>query len=636
MKIFNKIKENFMVKMLNDYFESFDFSVPITLQTLIQPINKKNPYEGENIIHAYQGANWVYACVREISENIGTLPIKVRHKKTLGTVDDSKVKDLLYYVNEISNKTDFIVSLVAYLELRGEFFILKDGMTVRNKIPKRLYVKDPAQFKYVLASDGTRINHWVYRYLTPDGKEREMNIKPENLVYARYFNPMHPIRGMAPLEAARNSVLEEYQAKQYNINFFQNDASVGGVLETEGNIQDSVFRRLEEQIRQKYSGAENAGKTMILEGGLKYKPISLNHKDMQYLETRKMSREEICAVFRVPPPVVGIFEYASYANSEQSYISFWTKTLLPKIKLIQDIFNKFFFDVYEPDYFMEFDITEVPVLQALLSKKMDIAIKMRNIGYPIDIIDEKLNIDFLKDYDLSKVDLEPGDNILQVFSSDKNIPSSVDLDSVISDLVNKFETKYDKKIQQVWDKIKNLPQGNIHQKYISDYTLEIGDIVDEFYITFDSCKDKLVNQAESLVSSYIDNIKYISSKDYGKYLIFEDVIDFFENLEKDLNYFIFVDSYVDNEIKVDYSRLNDILKTKQDEFLLLIKNNLYYLFNAFVYESMKRNNVHEVIWYSTDINSCREIHAHNHNECVVLGNRFSNGEIFPLSTKNNF
>lgn len=623
--------KNLASKVLKGYFSEMNFTLPITFTNLKSATAKENPYSGSNIIGSYSNANWVYACVREIAENISNLPINIKNKETFKTVTDSKIGELLKYVNSISNKSDFFASIASYLELRGECVIIKDGVSSRGGVPKSLHIKDPVQFDYVLNEEGTKIKYWTYKYYDKNGAEKQINYDVNNIIFMRYFNPYHPIRGLAPLEAARSSIMEEFRAKQYNINFFDNDASVSGVLQTNGNIQESVFKRLEETIRQKYTGSDKAGKLLVLEGGLEYKPIALSHKDMQYLESRKMTREEICSVFRVPPPIVGIFEYANYANAEQAYISFWTKTLLPKIKFIEEVLNKNLFNLHEPDNFMSFDITEVPVLQALLSKKMDTAIKMRNIGYPLEIIDEKLNIDFLKDYDLSDFpETPPADNTLQIFSSDKEVSlySVTTLQDTAKDFINKVFDNNTEKILKFVDAI-NIKAKSASNLPLHDLVFDISYFIDEINSVIPSIKDKIIDFAETPIISNLDEPFYLSYTNVDKY--FNNKLNIDDSLKcfaDDINSLLLTE-YQTNK-SVNHNLVISLLDKQKDTILGLIKQQIHYLFNACQYESMKINNVKDIKWFVTDPKSCRKNHAMLHNKCVDIGEVFENGELFPL------
>ena len=137
------------------------------------------------------------------------------------------------------------------------------------------------------------ISGWVY------GKGvKKIPLQPHEVVFFRYFNPYHDYRGLAPLQAAKSGVEQDWWAGKYNAAFFKNSAQPGGVLETSGNLSDEEYQRVKAQWQDRHQGASKAHAIALLEGGLSYKQTGLSQKDMEFLEQRKWNREEIMAAFQ--------------------------------------------------------------------------------------------------------------------------------------------------------------------------------------------------------------------------------------------------------------------------------------------------------------------------------------------------
>src|SRR3954466_14302787 len=79
-----------------------------------------------------------------------------------------------------------------------------------------------------------------------------------------------------------------------------------GALSTEKRLTDVQFARLKEEIRQKYSGPQNAGRPLLLEDGLQWQQFSFSPKDMDFLESKHTTARDVCTVFGVPPMLLGI------------------------------------------------------------------------------------------------------------------------------------------------------------------------------------------------------------------------------------------------------------------------------------------------------------------------------------------
>jgi hypothetical protein len=90
------------------------------------------------------------------------------------------------------------------------------------------------------------------------------------------------------------------------------------VLSTDKELTPEAVARMRESWEARMRGVQSAGAIAVLEGGLKYQPISLSPQDSQWLEGRAFQREEICAMYRVPPSVIGLGQKQSYASAEQA------------------------------------------------------------------------------------------------------------------------------------------------------------------------------------------------------------------------------------------------------------------------------------------------------------------------------
>ena len=123
------------------------------------------------------------------------------------------------------------------------------------------------------------------------------------------------------------------------------------------------MKRLNAKWIGKYGGYQKAFKTPVLEEGLKYKGITSTHQDMEFIQQRKITREEILAAYGVPPAIVGLFEYANYANSREQKKLFWEDTMLPKLIKMQEYVSVFLLPQYGPRLVGEFDLTTIQALQ---------------------------------------------------------------------------------------------------------------------------------------------------------------------------------------------------------------------------------------------------------------------------------
>ena len=95
-------------------------------------------------------------------------------------------------------------------------------------------------------------------------------------------------------------------------------------------LSDGQFERLKHELEREYQGAENAGRPLLLEGGLDWKAMSLSPKDMDFLDAKHNAAREIALCFGVPPMLLGIPGDNTYANYQEANRAFWRNTVLPR------------------------------------------------------------------------------------------------------------------------------------------------------------------------------------------------------------------------------------------------------------------------------------------------------------------
>lgn len=124
-------------------------------------------------------------------------------------------------------------------------------------------------------------------------------IGPEDIVHLT-------LPGGAPLEALRRTVALEDAAATWQGESLRNGVTPRGAFTSDTKIHDTAIPRLRAELEKLYAGPDNGGRIALLDSGLKWTQIGLSAADAQLIDQRRFSREEICAAFDVPPPLVGI------------------------------------------------------------------------------------------------------------------------------------------------------------------------------------------------------------------------------------------------------------------------------------------------------------------------------------------
>jgi HK97 family phage portal protein len=152
-------------------------------------------------------------------------------------------------------------------------------------------------------------------------------------LHLTFFHPLDDHYGLAPVEAAAVAVDTHNAAAKWNKALLDNAARPSGALVYSGPegamLSDQQFDRLKRELTDTYQGAVNAGRPLLLEGGLDWKAMSLTPKDMDFLEAKNSAAREIALAFGVPPMLLGIPGDNTYANFQEANRALWRQTILP-------------------------------------------------------------------------------------------------------------------------------------------------------------------------------------------------------------------------------------------------------------------------------------------------------------------
>ena len=169
--------------------------------------------------------------------------------------------------------------------------------------------------------DGT----WTFN----NGRLRLEDIKPESLMHFTSFDPDRIGEGMSPLEPLRSTLENEFASRSATSSFWTRGARPGFVVEHPNAISEKAYKRLKASFAANHEGPVNVGSTLILEEGMKATKLELSAEEAQYIETRKLNREEVCAAYDVPPPVVHILDRATFSNITEQMRSMYRDTMAP-------------------------------------------------------------------------------------------------------------------------------------------------------------------------------------------------------------------------------------------------------------------------------------------------------------------
>jgi HK97 family phage portal protein len=336
---------------------------------------------------AYRVCSWVYSCVYAIATSGSTLPMMLYRKRGRRFEEwerlyDHPVLDLLDQEpndHEWETGQTLREALYSDMELTGNCYVylLRDD----GGRPVELHRLRPDRMQIVPDA-----KEFVLGYLY-DVNGKKVAFDREEVAHRRNYNPTDDFNGLSPISAGRLAITGDVQSSLWNLTFFKNSAVPRGVLKLAKDAEDpgeARRRELETEWRKAYKGTDKSHRTAVLPPGMEFQGIGIPPKDMEFVLQQKMDRERIASIFRVPPVMIGIFEYANYANSHEQKLSFWHETMMPKIRAFDDMFTKAIARPWGEDLVVRTDLSGVWALVKDQREAMEIDVKAVQSGmsYP--------------------------------------------------------------------------------------------------------------------------------------------------------------------------------------------------------------------------------------------------------------
>lgn len=255
-------------------------------------------------------------------------------------VTNHPLLDLLDRPNDEEMKSDTLYIVNSHKKLTGDAFMLKiyTGRTVtglRHLPPDKitLNLRNPT------ADDPTAIESYQYRD-TIDGHKIDITYQPEDIIHFKKPNPANSFRGLGVVEAMAETIDVDNLTNTVTKNFFRKGAIINFVLSTEQKLQKDQLKRLRAEMRQDYTGPQNAYKTMILGGGLKPEKIAFSNKDMEFLAQLEWYRDKIMCGFGNTLASLGMLDDVNRATHESAMIEWKRVTCKPDMDAIVNTLNE--------------------------------------------------------------------------------------------------------------------------------------------------------------------------------------------------------------------------------------------------------------------------------------------------------
>jgi HK97 family phage portal protein len=305
----------------------------------------------------------VYRCVRMIAEGAAAVPFLLYDgDKELTT---HPLLALLTSPNAQDSGTALFERWYAFLQCAGNAYL--QAVTLQGDI-RELYVLRPDRMKVIEGTSG-----WpaAYEY-SVNGRTVRIARDASGflpILHGTLFHPLDDHYGLSPIEAAARAVDVHNEGAAWAKSLLDNAARPSGALIYKGpdsapNLTDDQFNRLKTELETGYQGALNAGRPMVLEGGLSWQSMSHSPADLDFANTHDVAAREIALAFGVPPMLLGIPGDNTYSNYAVANLAFWRQTVLPLVARTAAQLTRWLAPKFGENLRIGYDPDAVPALAA--------------------------------------------------------------------------------------------------------------------------------------------------------------------------------------------------------------------------------------------------------------------------------
>lgn len=282
-------------------------------------------------------------------------------------IKEHKLLNLLNRPNPAMGGAEFFETVYSHKLISGNAYIQAAKNT--QGIPVELYALRPDRVS-VIAGKGSIPQGYQYKVGDVVRTFKVERISGQSdILHIKQFHPLNDWYGLSAFEAAAYSIDQHNQAGAWNQSLLQNGARPSGALVVKSsenggyeNLNEEQYIRVKAQIEELYSGAANAGRPLLLEGGLQWQEMSISPKDMDFINTKNSSARDIALAFGVPPQLLGINGDATYNNMAEARLALWEQTILPMLDNMAGSLNNWLATYFAEDLRLLPDIDSISAL----------------------------------------------------------------------------------------------------------------------------------------------------------------------------------------------------------------------------------------------------------------------------------
>jgi len=299
----------------------------------------------------YKRQLWIGVVVRKLAMATARNPfdVKLALSDNSQQPEDGPLAALMARPNPRLTAFEFWRWVSSTRDVYGEAFVWK--LRDRQGVVRELYPIHPTNITIRTNTDGDLEYVFAGTRVFPE----------HDIIPFVSYNPDTLRRGWSNLEGLRMTLLNEDASRRATASWWGKGARPSLILSHEKNLSAPAVARLRDQVAEQQSGADNMGKPLIVEEGMQATVMQLSAEEMQYIESRKLNREEVCAAYDVPPPAVHILDKATFSNITEQLRSMYRDTMAPRFEEFESVIDHHLVsEFYESgEAFTKFNMDEV-------------------------------------------------------------------------------------------------------------------------------------------------------------------------------------------------------------------------------------------------------------------------------------
>lgn len=301
----------------------------------------------------------VYRSIRMISEAAASVRLIAYQGDQQR--DAHPLLDLMASAKEGKTAFDLLETIYGHLLVAGNAYV--DAVAMAGDI-KGLHALRPDRMRVLTDTDG-----WPEAFEYTVGQAKTLlhgDAVPgvSRILHMKLFHPVNDHYGLSPLEAASSAVDVHNMAGRWNKALLDNSARPSGALvyNSGGHLTGEQFDRLKGELDENFQGARNAGRPLLLEGGLDWKAMSMTPRDMDFIDAKHAAAREIALALGVPPMLLGIPGDNTYANYQEANRTFWRQTVLSLVQRTARSLSMWLAPAWDDNVVLRPDLNAIPAL----------------------------------------------------------------------------------------------------------------------------------------------------------------------------------------------------------------------------------------------------------------------------------